>query len=299
VHGDRVEALAGASVGALNNILTGHIEGGEVSGTVDESIRHAITKMSHIHFVSNEAARARLVQLGEREDTIYVIGSPDIDLMKLADLLPMAEVRQRYDFDFSEYGILMFHSVTTELQDLRRQIKLIVDEVIDSDLNYIVIYPNNDPGTDTIIAEYSRLAGNERFKVYPSLRFEYFLTLLKNAQFIIGNSSAGVREAPHFGVPTINLGSRQKNRVLCNSILNVKINDSLIKKALKDIHSITCLPQELFGDGSSDKKFYGILSSKKFWETNKQKHFIDQEIVSNKSSLECCDELPGVTENVE
>mgnify|MGYP000040498495 CR=1 FL=1 len=171
--------------------------------------------------------------------------------------------------------------------------------MIQSEKNYVVIYPNNDIGSNEILEEYKRLEVNDKFKIFPSLKFEYFLTLLKNAQFIIGNSSAGVREAPHFGVPTINLGSRQKNRVLCNSILNVKINDSLIKKALKDIHSITCLLQELFGDGSSDKKFYGILSSKKFWETNKQKHFIDQEIVSNKSSLECCDELPGVTENVE
>ena len=144
VHGDRVEALAGASVGALNNILTGHIEGGEVSGTVDELIRHAVTKMSHIHFVANEAARNRLVQLGESEESIYIIGSPDIDLMSPTSLSPIDNVRNRYEFNYEDYAVLIFHPVTSELDDIHNQIKIIVDETIDSNLNYIVIFPNND-----------------------------------------------------------------------------------------------------------------------------------------------------------
>ena len=199
VHGDRVEALAGASVGALNNVLVGHIEGGEVSGTVDELIRHAVTKLSHIHFVANKSAKTRISQLGELQESIHIIGSPDIDVMNSPNLPGIEDVRKRYDFDFKEYSILMFHPVTTELDKLKAHIGVLVDEIIKSGRNYVVIYPNNDHGSDIILQEYSRFERLPQVRVYPSMRFEYFLTLLKNASLIIGNSSAGVREAPHFG----------------------------------------------------------------------------------------------------
>ena len=276
IHGDRVEALAGASVGALNNILTAHIEGGEVSGTIDELIRHAVTKLSHIHFVSNNNARNRIIQLGENSESIHVIGSPDIDLMNQKSLVPIDNVKSRYEFNFDEYGIIMFHSVTSELDDISRQIKVIVDEVIDSNLNYIVIYPNNDPGTDLIIEEYERLLDISRFKIYPSMRFEYFLSLLNGAKFIIGNSSAGVREAPHFGVPAINLGSRQANRVNSASIINEQIEYGKINQAILKASNLKLQPESLFGSGNSDEKFFEILNSSTFWETKMQKYFIDQ-----------------------
>ena len=276
IHGDRVEALAGASVGALNNILTGHIEGGEVSGTIDELIRHAVTKLSHIHFVSNEDARKRVIQLGENLDSIHVIGSPDIDLMNQSALIPLGRVKKRYEFNFDEYAILMFHPVTSELNDIARQIKVIVDEVIDSELNYIVIFPNNDPGTDLIIREYERLSNIDRFRVYPSMRFEYFLSLLSSAKFIIGNSSAGVREAPHFGVPAINLGSRQSNRVISKSVINEEIIPDRVNKAILYANRINLDPTSLFGTGNSNEKFLELLNSQFFWETDTQKYFVDK-----------------------
>ena len=115
VHGDRIEALAGATVGALQNILVAHIEGGEVSGTVDELLRHAISKLSHLHFVANQEARTRLMQMGEQPDTVFVIGSPDIDVM-LSDSLPsLDEVKSHYDIPFDDYCIFMYHPVTSEL----------------------------------------------------------------------------------------------------------------------------------------------------------------------------------------
>ncbi len=276
VHGDRVEALAGASVGALNNILVGHIEGGEVSGTVDELIRHAVSKLSHIHFVANDMAKVRLTQLGEREETIHVIGSPDIDVMNSDTLPTIDEVRRRYSFDFGDYSILMFHPVTSELEDLRRHIGIVVDQVIASGLNYIVIYPNNDHGTDIILEEYSRFRGLPQIKIYPSMRFEYFLTLLKHASFIIGNSSAGIREAPHFGVPAINLGSRQSNRVKCELVLNVAIEPKPIVNAMKKCREIPRSPHTMFGTGDSDERFYAIVKSTSFWERETQKYFVDR-----------------------
>lgn len=276
VHGDRVEALAGASVGALNNIMIGHIEGGEVSGTVDELIRHAVTKLSHIHFVANDTAKTRLTQLGEREESIHVIGSPDIDVMNSDSLPTIAEVRRRYDFDFGDYAILMFHPVTSELGDLRRQIRIIVDQVIASEMNYVVIYPNNDHGTDYILEEYERLKNLSRVRIYPSMRFEYFLTLLKHASFMMGNSSAGVREAPHFGIPTLNLGSRQNNRVKCDSVVDVAIESETIARAIKCAREIPRSPRALFGHGDSAERFHTIVSNPVFWQGETQKYFVDR-----------------------
>jgi UDP-N-acetylglucosamine 2-epimerase (hydrolysing) len=275
VHGDRVEALAGAAVGALNHILVGHIEGGEVSGTVDELIRHAVSKLSHIHFVANEEAENRLAQLGEVAASVHVIGSPDVDAMNSAALPTLDEVRHYYEFDFEDYAILIFHPVTTEQSELPAQARVLVDEVLGSGKNYVVIYPNNDPGTDAILDEYQRFSGVSRIRVYPSMRFEFFLSLLKGARFIIGNSSAGVREAPHFGVPAINLGTRQKNRVRCSSVLNAGFAAAAIRNAIADAERLPRHARALFGNGGSDERFHQILKRADFWLTNSQKSFVD------------------------
>jgi UDP-N-acetylglucosamine 2-epimerase (hydrolysing) len=278
VHGDRVEALAGAAVGALNNVLVGHIEGGEVSGTVDELIRHAVSKLSHVHFVANDLARQRLIQLGEESASIHVIGSPDIDVMN-SDALPnIDEVRRRYEIPFERYGILAFHPVTSELADMRRQARLLVDQVIASGRNYIVIYPNNDHGSDHILDAYEALHRLPRFRVFPSMRFEYFLTALKHADFMIGNSSAGVREAPHFGVPALNLGSRQNNRADCPTVINLPMEADPIAKELSRIELLSRDTVALFGDGGSTSRFHAILKSVAFWNTPPQKCFVDRNL---------------------
>ena len=275
VHGDRVEALAGAIVGAFNNIRVAHIEGGEVSGTIDEVIRHSISKMSHLHFVANEQARKRLVQLGERGETLHVIGSPDVDVMNSADLPSLEEVQRYYDFNFDEYAILLFHPVTTELKHIRQQVAILVDSVLESGQNFVVLYPNNDHGTNIILEEYERLRDCNRIAIYPSMRFEYFLTLLKHARYMIGNSSAGIREAPHFGVPAINLGSRQHKRVQTPSVMNVEIAHRDILEAIEGMPSISRTPRTLFGDGNSAAAFHQILLAAETWGREMQKNFVD------------------------
>lgn len=276
VHGDRVEALAGAIVGSLNNIRVAHIEGGEVSGTVDELIRHAVSKLSHIHFVSNEVARDRLVQLGESQESIHIIGSPDVDVMNSPDLPDLAEVKRYYNIAFPAYAILMFHPVTTELKDLRRQASTLVDEVLASGQNHVVLFPNNDHGSQTILEEYERLRGNPRIVIFPSMRFEYFLTLMKHAEYIIGNSSAGIREAPHFGVPTINLGSRQNNRVVTESVLNAPVTSEGIRDALDKVKRVPREAMVLFGNGNSAEAFHQALLRPETWIMDTQKYFIDR-----------------------
>lgn len=276
IHGDRVEALAGAIVGSLNNILVSHVEGGEVSGTIDELIRHSTSKMSHIHFVSNKQARTRLIQMGELSESIFTIGSPDVDIM-FSDALPDLETAKKYyEIDFDEYAVVMFHPVTTEVNFMEQYANDFVDALLADIHNYIVIYPNNDLGSQTILNAYQRLKNNSRFRVFPSLRFEYFLTLLKHSQFIIGNSSAGIREAPYYGLPIINIGTRQQNRALHADILNTGYDKISIQKALSIIDTHTVKPgKNDFGKGNSSQLFLQSLEKNDIWQLNHQKQFRD------------------------
>lgn len=277
VHGDRVETLAGAIVGSLNNILVAHIEGGEVSGTVDELIRHSVSKLSHIHFVSNAEAAKRLEQMGEMKTSIFTIGSPDIDIMFSEELPDLQKVKDYYEIPFDAYAIVMFHPVTTEAKAMQQYANDFVTALLKDTHNYVVIYPNNDLGSQYIIENYKKLKENTRFRVFPSLRFEYFLTLLKNSQFIIGNSSAGIREAPYYGIPIINIGTRQQNRAVHSDIVNVDYGVHSIATALKKIdeHQVKITEAD-FGQGNSAQLFLESIENTAIWTINHQKQFRDR-----------------------
>ena len=276
VHGDRVEALAGSITGSLRNILVGHVEGGEISGTVDELIRHAVSKMSHIHFVANDEAANRLRQLGEDTNSIYVIGSPDIDIM-LSDKLPsIGRVKEYYDIEFEEYAVVLYHPVTTELKAQKRNAEILVEALLESGKNFVVIHPNNDTGCEDIFVAYQKFDGLKRFRIFPSMRFEYFITLVKNASFLIGNSSAGVREAPTLAVPSINIGTRQLNRFHYRTILDTEISHASLLKAMKDATDmVEVVATNHFGHGQSVNNFMAALQSDKIWKIKKQKQFLD------------------------
>ncbi|MFC0605117.1 UDP-N-acetylglucosamine 2-epimerase [Winogradskyella pulchriflava] len=275
VHGDRVEALAGAIVGSLNNILVAHIEGGELSGTIDELIRHSVSKLSHIHYTSNEEAKKRLIQMGELEESIFTIGSPDVDIMFSDNLPNIQEVKNYYQINFENYGVAMFHPVTTEIDLIANKAEEFVEALIESEKNYVVIFPNNDLGSKHILKAYKKIQNNLRFKIFPSIRFEYFLTLLKKSEFIIGNSSAGVREAPYYNVPTINIGNRQLNRASSSKIINVPCKKSEILEAFSYLSNTSDETINVFGKGNSAKLFLDSLTSSKVWSINHQKQFKD------------------------
>jgi len=278
VHGDRIEALAGAIVGALRNVLVAHIEGGELSGTIDETIRHAVSKLAHLHFVANRDAAERLRQLGERPDSIHVIGSPDIDIMLSEELPELESVRSHYGIRAPSYGIVLFHPVTTEANAQDRAAGELIGGLMDSGLEFVVIYPNNDPGSECILRHYATLDTDGHFKLLPSMRFESFLTLLKHAQVIVGNSSAGIREAPVYGVPTVNIGSRQQNRYRYESILDVPDDRLAIRDAIAEACQTSSVrPSRFFGDGHSAPRFLDVLSDATIWETPRQKQFCDLE----------------------
>lgn len=274
IHGDRVETLAAAISSSFNNFLTCHIEGGELTGTIDEHIRHSVTKLSHIHFVSNLDAKNNLLRMGENPNSVYIVGSPEVDLMKSNKLPSLNMVKARYNIDFKKYCILIFHPVTTDLKFLKKDVEIILSSLDHLKKETVVILPNNDPGSITIFKCYSKFKNKNYLKFIDSMRFEYFLTLLKNSSLIIGNSSSGVREAPYYGVPTINIGTRQKNRVKSKSILNMidldkaKLTHTIQLLSNKNFKSI-----KLFGDGNSSKKIKSIFKKKKIWSTAIQKKF--------------------------
>jgi len=238
VHGDRIETLAGAIDGSLNNILVSHIEGGELSGTVDELIRHSVSKLSHIHFVANNEAKNRLLQMGEIENSIFEIGSPDIDIMFSENLPSIEIVKEYYQIPFDDFGILLYHPVTTEIENLEEDLDILIKGLLRSTKNLVIIYPNNDLGSSKIISSYKQnFQSNPRFRIIPSLRFEYFLSLLKHSDFIIGNSSAGIREAPYYNIPVINIGSRQSNRSSNSEVVNVSYDPDKIVNAIHSIYN--------------------------------------------------------------
>ncbi len=275
IHGDRIEPLACALSSLLNNFLVAHIEGGEVSGTVDEMLRHAISKISQIHLVSNQIAKNRLIQMGENKKNIFIVGSPDVDVI-LSDNLPsLKKVRKRYEIKFNKFAIAILHPVTTNIKNLERESKIFFKTLFETNINYIVIFPNNDHGSKIILNELLRYKNYKKFKIFPSIRFEYYLTLLKNSDFIIGNSSSGIMEAPYYGVSTINIGDRQKNRLKSTLIKNINFSEIKIKKSIKFVKNRKISKRHFFGKGKSAKKILALLKTNKIWKISNQKNFID------------------------
>jgi UDP-N-acetylglucosamine 2-epimerase (hydrolysing) len=273
IHGDRVEALAASIVCAMRYIRSAHIEGGEVSGTIDESIRHCNTKLCATHFVSSESARQRVLALGEAPDRVYNIGSPELDTHARPSGVTIEEVKLRYAIPFEDYGIVILHPVTSEVDTMGAQAKSLFDCLQASGKNFVVIAPNNDPGTNAIFEVIEALP-KARFRLIPSMRFNYFSELMKNASAMVGNSSAGVREAPFLGLPSLDVGSRQNNRALASS---VKVCNAMDVAEIEDFLN-TCWSQRAqrdasYGDGQAMRHFVEVMLSPDFWSKSDQKVF--------------------------
>lgn len=275
VHGDRVEALAGAIVGSFRNIRTVHIEGGEVSGTIDGSIRHSVSKQAHLHFVANDEAAARLRQLGENESSIFEVGSPEVDLMLSTDLPSIDEVRARYGLPDADLAVVAYHPVTTESDHTAEHARAFVDALLETPGEMVVIAPNNDEGTRAIVREYERL-DDPRFHHFPSLRFEYYLTLLRHARLLVGNSSSGVREAPVYGTPSVNVGNRQHGRGRSDSVVHVPPDrDAILDGIRRALAMGRCAPSYRYGAGDSTRRMMEALRSDALWSVPLAKTFYD------------------------
>ena len=206
-----------------------------------------------------------------------MIGSADIDVM-LSDNLPtLDDVKAYYNIEFKDYAIFSFHPVTTEVHSMQYQIENLIQILINSNKNYICIYPNNDLGSDIILNKLKKLKTNSKFKLFPSIKFEKFLTLLKYAEFIIGNSSAGIREARVYGTYCINIGSRQNSRVKENIkyIKTFKSDDMQLLDFIKTHNFNIKNKDNSFSSGNCADEFLKILNNKNTWKINLQKRFND------------------------
>lgn len=276
IHGDRVEALGASIVCAMRYIPSAHIEGGEVSGTIDESFRHCNTKLCATHFVSSEAARARVLALGESPDSVYSIGSPELDTHARPSGVSIEEVKARYAIPFDDYGIVIFHPVTSEADTMGVQARALFDRLVASGKHFVVILPNNDPGTESIMAVLATLP-TERFRLIPSMRFNYFSELMRHASAMVGNSSAGVREAPFLGLPSLDVGTRQNNRASGPSITACSSAEPIaISSFLRDTWGRRFASDTTFGSGRAAEAFVAVLNSPDFWFRPLQKAFSDE-----------------------
>ncbi len=277
IHGDRVEALACALVCATNYIRCAHIEGGEVSGTIDEIYRHCNSKLASHHFVSSDVAAKRVQTLGENAARIYTIGSPELDFHNQASGVSLAEVQARYDIGFDDFGICVFHPVTSEAASMGAQARSLFEALDQSGRNYVVIAPNNDPGSEGIFDVIENLP-SDRFRVLPSMRFAHFSELMKNAAVMVGNSSAGVREAPFIGLASLDIGTRQTNRALAASVHFADAHDGkTIAEFLAGQWGKTYARDDAFGGGSAAERFVAVLNTPDFWSGALQKTFHDAE----------------------
>lgn len=274
IHGDRVEALAASIVCAMRYIRSAHVEGGEVSGTIDESIRHCNTKLCATHFVSSESAKARVLALGESPDRVFNIGSPELDTHARPSGVSIEEVKTRYAIPFDDYGIAVFHPVTSERDTIGAQAASLFGALEASGKCFVVIAPNNDPGTEDIFAVLEQLPP-ERFRLIPSMRFNYFSELMKNAAVMVGNSSAGVREAPFLGLPSLDVGTRQNNRAQADSVTTCAATEAhYIATWLSEKWSTHGAASDGFGRGSASSSFVAIIQTPSFWLSTMQKSFV-------------------------
>lgn len=266
--GDRTEVLAGAVSALYLNIPIAHIHGGDVTrGGTDESVRHAVTKMAHIHFPATAAAGARIRRMGENPWRIHVTGAPCLDTILSFEALRRDEIAARYGLAAdTNYLLLLQHAVSTEPEAARFQINETLSAVLASGMPVLAIYPNSDAGGRTIIAELEKYAEHPHFHLHKSLPHRDFLSLMRHCSCMLGNSSSGIIESSSFQIPVINIGIRQEGRERAENVLDVghKASDIIaaLQKALSpDMQALLKSVRNPYGVGDTGIQIANILAT--------------------------------------
>lgn len=283
VLGDRYETLAVCCAAMNARIPIAHMYGGETTqGAVDESIRHAITKMSYLHFTSTEEYRKRVIQLGEEPDRVFAVGAMGIENIMHTQLMPMNELSDFLGMPLAEpYAVVTFHPVTLEDNTVKEQFSALLTACDNHpELRYIFTKANADANgkiINSMIDDYVKDKNNA--KAFASLGTVRYLSALKYASLIIGNSSSGLIEAPSFHIPTVNIGDRQKGRLMAESVISCEPDSGEITKAItkalsKEFREKISSVKNPYGDGNTSDKIAGILKEYLFnREINLKKSF--------------------------
>jgi UDP-hydrolysing UDP-N-acetyl-D-glucosamine 2-epimerase len=269
---DRYETLATAVAASYMNIPLVHVQGGEVTGSIDEKVRHAITKLSDVHFVCTEKARERVIRMGEEPDQVFITGCPSIDLAVEAQADPVlkGDIFEHYGgvgprLDLSDgYVVAMQHPVTTEYEEARRQVTDTLQAVVAVGLPVLWFWPNVDAGSDgtskgiRVFREQQRPTNIHFFR---NMEPKAFLQLLMGSRCLVGNSSVGIRECSFLGVPVVNIGSRQTGRERGSNVLDVVGEQTNIANAIRhQLNSSRPKGDKLYGDGKAGERMAKLLA---------------------------------------
>lgn len=276
--GDRYETLSAAQAALVTKVPIAHLSGGDTTeGAFDEAIRHSITKMSHLHFVTNEQSAQRVRQLGENPEHVFAVGSPGLDYIRKANLFSRTEVEKVLGFEFQEKNFLItFHPVTLEDNCSIHHLHVLFKALSSFEgVGLIFTMPNADPEGRSFIQDIERFVGNHpKAKAFTSMGQILYLSTMSLVDVVIGNSSSGLLEAPSFQIPTVNIGDRQKGRLRASSVIDCEpetnsvinaINEALVKDCSKTNNP--------YGDGHSSEKIIAILKSFSEYRSLLKKHF--------------------------
>lgn len=261
--GDRGEMLAGAIAALHLNIHCVHIHGGELSGTVDESVRHAISKLSHFHFTATEKSRGRLIRMGEKKEHIYVTGAPGLDEIYKIDIMERDSLFRKYDINPSKkLMIVLFHPVVQHVEDVAGQMTALLEAVLERGMQSLIIMPNSDAGGSVIsdiICDYEK---NEIIHTAVHVPRIEFLSLIAHAQVMVGNSSSGIIEAASLGTPVVNVGNRQNSRERSKNVVDASTITDDISLAISQAERMNKQTWvNVYGKGDATKKIVGHLTS--------------------------------------
>ncbi len=241
--------------GAHMNIPVAHIQGGEVTGTIDESIRHAMSKFAHYHFAANEDACERLIKMGEMPERVFNVGCPSIDA--IIAVKDNKKIMDKYNLA-QPYFVLIQHPVTSEISKSKEQIEITLKALQKTEANTLIILPNNDAGYSSIVKNIK----DSKIKSVETLSINDYVNLLRHSSGLIGNSSSGIHEAASFDIPVVNIGTRQQGRLRPKNVIDV---DHDVEEIIKAIHECKKIKNEgvvfnnPYGDGKSSVKIVELL----------------------------------------
>jgi len=289
VVGDRFDVMAPVIAASYMNIPIAHTMGGEVSGTIDESIRHAITKMAHLHFPANQDAADRIIKMGEAPERVFNFGCPRIDLVREilhnhmnGDRIDQNAFFEKYrgvggQFDIEEKNFLLVsqHPVTTEYGQNRRSIEATLNALNQLKLPTIMLWPNVDAGSDEIskgIRTFREQHQPDWLHLFINLPIDTYVKLMDMCACLIGNSSSALREGAYIGVPAVDLGTRQNTRMRARNVLNADNDaDEIVAAVNKHLENGRYESETIYGDGTAGRKIADVLASSDLDETSLQK----------------------------